>query len=222
MNGDTTGTAPSFGAVIFDLDGTLVDSSADIADAMNHALRAHRIAEVTEPQVAGALGGGPRNLVAKCLLAVDHPAGDDALIDSVLAAYSVRYTAFPSARTHLHDTAATVLPALASRGILIGVCTNKRTRIAIDVIEAVGLRGVVGAIVGSDATATPKPLPGHLTDTVTALGADGRRVLYVGDTHIDRVTAEAAGVSYAQVDWGHPDVPAAHHLDSFDNLLDLM
>lgn len=209
-------------AVILDLDGTLVDSSADIASAMNHALRAYGIAEVTDGQVAAALGGGPRILVTACLQAVGHPSDDHALVDAVLDKYSAQYKAFPAVRTHTYDTAATVLPALHERGVLIGVCTNKRTQIALSVLDSVGLGAYVGAVVGSDTTTAPKPRPGHLTDTIAALGARERRVLYVGDTHIDRLTAEAAGVPYAQVAWGHPDVPADHHLSTFDDLLGLV
>ncbi len=211
-----------FSAVVLDLDGTLVDSSADIADAMNHALRSRGLGEVTPAQVGAALGGGPRVLVTACITAAGHSPDEPGVVDAVLAAYSERYRAYPAVRTALLDTAATVLPALHARGVLIGVCTNKRTAIALAVLDAVGVGDIVGAVVGSDTTPTPKPEPGHLTDTVDALGAAGLRVLYVGDTEIDRATAEAAGVTYAQVAWGHPGVPADLHLSSFDDLLSIV
>jgi phosphoglycolate phosphatase len=218
----TNPTTNGFGVVVLDLDGTLVDSSADIADAMNHALSAYGIGAVTAEQVGAALGGGPTILVERCLTAAGRAADDPALVASVLEAYSERYRAHPATHTRVFDTASAVLPALHARGVLIGVCTNKRTAIAEAVIDAVGLSSIVGAIVGSDTTPTPKPQPGHLTDTVTALGAGDRRVLYVGDTDIDRRTAAAAGVTYAQVAWGHPDVPADHYLTSFDDLLSIV
>lgn len=208
-----------FGAVVLDLDGTLVDSSPDIADAMNHALRANGVGQVTAADVAAALGGGPRILVQQCLGAAGHAVEDPALVDAVLEAYSTRYKAYPAVRTTVYDTAATVLPLLRERGILIGVCTNKRTLIAHAVLEGVGLAPLIGAVIGSDTTPTPKPLPGHLTDTVAALGAGDRPVLYVGDTDIDRTTAQAAGIAYAHVAWGHPGVPADIALASFDDLL---
>jgi phosphoglycolate phosphatase len=215
-------TDNGFGAVVLDLDGTLVDSSADIADAMNHALTAHGIGAVTAGQVAAALGGGPTILVEKCLAAAGSASDDPDLVASVLDAYSERYRAHPATYTTVFDTASAVLPALHARGVLIGVCTNKRTAIAEAVLDAVGLSSIIGAVVGSDTTPTPKPQPGHLTDTVTALGAGDRRVLYVGDNDIDRRTAAAAGVTYAQVEWGHADVPADYHLTSFDDLLTIV
>ncbi|ORA39194.1 HAD family hydrolase [Mycobacterium aquaticum] len=211
-----------FGVVVLDLDGTLVDSSEDIADAMNHALSAHGIGAVTAEQVAAALGGGPTILVEKCLTAAGLVTFGSDLVASVLNAYSDRYRAHPATHTRVFDTAGAVLPALHARGVLIGVCTNKRTAIAEAVLNAVGLSSVIGAVVGSDTTPTPKPQPGHLIDTVTALGAGDRRVLYVGDTDIDQQTAASAGVTYAQVAWGHPGVPAEHYLASFDDLLSIV
>jgi phosphoglycolate phosphatase len=215
-------TDNDFGAVVLDLDGTLVDSSEDIAEAMNHALTAHGIGAVTASQVGAALGGGPTILVEKCLTAAGLATHDPALVASVLDAYSDRYRAHPATHTRLFDTAEAVLPALHARGVLIGVCTNKRTSIAEAVLDAVGLSSIIGAVVGSDTTPTPKPQPGHLTDTVALLGAEDRRVLYVGDNDIDRRTAAAAGVTYAQVAWGHPNVPADHYLTSFDDLLSIV
>jgi phosphoglycolate phosphatase len=218
----TNSTTNGFGVVVLDLDGTLVDSSADIADAMNHALSAHGIGAVTAEQVGAALGGGPTILVERCLTAAGWAADDPALVASVLEAYSDRYRAHPATHTRVFDTAEAVLPALHARGVLIGVCTNKRTAIAEAVLDAVGLSSIVGAVVGSDATPTPKPQPGHLTDTIAALGATDRPALYVGDTDIDQRTAAAAGVTYAHVEWGHHGIAADFHLRSFDDLLTII
>lgn len=208
-------------AVVFDLDGTLVDSSADITDAMNRAFADQGLGTVEVAQVAAALGGGPRALVGQCLAAVDISHPPQTLVDDVLASYSGHYRAHPADQTVLLDTAARVVPELARNGVLIGVCTNKRTALALTVLDAVGIGDAVGAVIGSDATDYPKPDRRHLTETVSALHADAHSVLYVGDTTIDQLTARRAGIPYAHVAWGHTQVSADHHLVSFDDLLTL-
>lgn len=211
---------PKFTSVIFDLDGTLVDSSEDIANALNKALAAHTGATVTPQQVAHALGGGPRILVEKCLAAAGVEATDDQIV-AIMSDYSANYIAEPVVRTRLLDTAAEVVRTLDGRGVAIGVCTNKRTPIARRVLEGLGLAPFVSAVVGSDATASPKPHPRHLIDTTEALEVRAESVLYVGDTAIDARTAAAAGVAYAHVAWGETGVRADFPLASFDDILPL-
>lgn len=217
---EPTSTRRRFGCVIFDLDGTLVDSTEDIAHALNKALAAHTSTTVTPQQVARALGGGPRILVEKCLAAAGVTVTEEQIVD-ILAGYSANYIAEPVVRTRLLDTAAEVVPALAGRGVTVGICTNKRTPIARQVLRGVGLADLVGAVIGSDATSAPKPHPQHLIDTTTALAVPVESVLYVGDTAIDARTAAAAGIAYAHVCWGESGVGADFSLESFDDILSL-
>jgi phosphoglycolate phosphatase len=210
-----------FTAVIFDLDGTLVDSTEDIANALNKALAAHVSATVTPQQVARALGGGPRILVEKCLAAAGVDAGAVA-VDDILADYSANYIAEPVVTTRLLDSAGDVVRTLARRGIPIGVCTNKRTAIAGQVLAALGLAEFIGAVIGSDATTSPKPDPQHLIDTAAALAVPPEAVLYVGDTAIDARTSAAAGIAYGHVAWGQDDVRADYALTSFDDILHII
>lgn len=212
--------APTFTSVIFDLDGTLVDSTEDIADALNRALAAHTRARVTPRQVADALGGGPRILVEKCLAAAGVVVSKE-VVDEILRDYSANYIAAPVVKTRLLDSAGEIVGTLAARGVRIGVCTNKRTAIARQVLDGLGLGGLVGAVVGSDATAAPKPDPRHLLDTAEALGVPAVSVLYVGDTAIDARASAAAGIAYGHVAWGQPAVRADYPLASFADLLRL-
>jgi phosphoglycolate phosphatase len=207
-----------FTSVIFDLDGTLVDSTEDIAAALNKALAAHTGATVSPQQVAHALGGGPRTLVEKCLAGagVDVPSH---VVENILGDYSANYIARPVVRTRLLDSAGEVIRTLDERGVRMGVCTNKRTAIAKQVLEALGLTEFIGAVVGSDATASPKPDPRHLIDTAEALAVPAESVLYVGDTAIDARTSAAAGIAYGHVAWGQAGIDADFSLESFDDLL---
>ena len=210
--------SPAFASVIFDLDGTLIDSSEDIARALNKAIASYGAGGVTQQHVAQALGGGPRILVEKCLAAANITV-TDAQLEDILRDYSRNYMAAPAERTRLLDTAGPVIRRLHDRGIAIGVCTNKRTAIAVEVLRALGLTDLIGAVIGTDATSAPKPHPQHLIDTAAALHVSPASVLYVGDTAIDRHTAAAAGVTYAHVAWGEPGSPSDIRLGSFDDLL---
>lgn len=212
---------PKFTTVVFDLDGTLVDGSADIADAMNKALFQVGVAPVTPQQVASYLGGGPMILVEKCLGAARSDLSEDQLLD-VLNSYSDFYRANPAAKTNLMDTAATTIPRLFELGVKIGICTNKRTAIAREVLDAVGLGPYVQTIIGSDLAEAPKPSGLHLLQTASALGVSPQAVLYVGDTAIDSAAAASAGINYAHVVWGEEGVPAQHLVQSFDALISLI
>ena len=208
-------------AVIFDLDGTLVDSSADIAEAMNRALTKAALPLVTTEQVSSYLGGGPRRLVELCLGTSLADLKEEQIL-GVLNEYSTNYKANPAKKTELFDTASTVIPALAAAGVRIGICTNKRTAIAHAVVDAVGIGEFVQAVIGSDIAAEPKPSPLHLLQTSEAMEIEPRAVLYVGDTSIDQASAIAAGITYVHVGWGEKDVSAQHHIQSFDELLPLL
>ncbi|GAA3698349.1 phosphoglycolate phosphatase [Arthrobacter ginkgonis] len=208
-------------AVIFDLDGTLVDGSADISDAMNQAISKVGAAPVTPEQVASYLGGGPRILVEKCLGAHRDRLTEHQVQD-VLDDYSAYYRANPASKTLLLDTAATSIAKLFDAGLKVGICTNKRTAIARDVLEALGINKYIAAVVGSDLAEAPKPSPQHLLQAAAALGVHPSGVLYVGDTIIDSTAASAAGIAYVHVAWGEEAVPAQYYVRTFDDLFSLI
>lgn len=207
-----------FHSVVFDLDGTLIDGSPDIAAALNEALRPHGPGRVSVEQVAAALGGGPRKLVEKCLIAAEIAVSDSTL-EHIVSAYTANYIAAPADRTVLLDTAQSVLTSLCADGVRLGICTNKRTGIAEVVLDRLGVRRRFDAIVGSDIASAAKPDPAHLLETIDAMGVSATGVLYVGDTAIDRVAALEAGIPYAHMRWGESGVPADYTLTSFDDLL---
>lgn len=194
-------------SVVFDLDGTLVDSSPDIAAALNAAFAELGVRELTAPEVLAMLGGGPRVLVQKALDAVDLVV-DGEQLDVLVESYTVAYRAHPVERTTFFADAAEALAQLNALGLRLGVCTNKRTDIAERVLEHLGVRDFFGSVVGSDKASRAKPDAAHLLETLAELDAAPGECLYVGDTDIDAQTAAAAGVAYAHVVWGHalPDV----------------
>ena len=158
--------------VVFDLDGTLVDSVADIAQAMNVAFAERSLPAVAPAQVRAALGLGSLELVRRCVRAVaGDRAGDDALVGAVHDRYQAAYAADPAPNTRLYADAGDALPALHAAGVALGICTNKTTDVSRLVLRAVGLDGVIDALRGYDATRHPKPDPRHLLETIAELGS---------------------------------------------------
>jgi len=208
-------------AAVFDLDGTLVDSVADITRAMNRALEGASLPPVGEAQVEPALGHGALELVRACVRAVDGArADDDAFVEELRRAYLAAYAADPAPCTRVHADAATALPALRDAGVVLGVCTNKETGLARQVLRAVGLGDAIAVVRGRDATRHPKPDPRHLLETVARLGARPEDAVYVGDNPVDVAVARAAGVRYRHVAWGVPVDDGVAALERFADLLE--
>lgn len=207
-------------SIVFDLDGTLVDSSPDIAAALNAAFADLGVRELSAPEVLAMLGGGPRILVSQALTALGVQT-DDSMIDARVERYSAHYRAAPAARTVCFADAADALKELHAKGIALGICTNKRTDIAEQVLAHLGLRELFGAVIGSDLASAPKPNPAHLLETLQTLGAEASECIYVGDTSIDAAAAADAGIRYVHVSWGHQLTSQAQQISRFAELAEL-
>ena len=209
---------PSVRGIVFDLDGTLVDSLADIAHAMNRAFAELSLAPVTVEQVRPAMGHGALELVRECVRAVAPDRTDDAFVTEVCRVYLDAYAADPTPYTRLFADAGTALPALHDAGVALGICTNKATGLAWQVLRAVGLDGVLTAVRGRDATQHPKPDPRHLLETVTELGLSATEIVYVGDNMVDVAVGRGAGVQYRHVAWGEPAPDDVARVERFAEL----
>lgn len=198
-------------AVVFDLDGTLVDSAEDVAAILNAVLGdggGGGGGAVSAPAVRAWMGDGARALVAKALRARGVEPTRDGL-DRLHRRFLALYARAPVVATRAFPHAAEVLSGLASRGIGIGVCTNKEERVARLVLEATGLAGHVRALVGAGGGHALKPDPQMLRACASKLHAAAGEILYVGDHHVDIATARAAGVPVVAVAFGYSQVPAA-------------
>lgn len=207
--------------VVFDLDGTLVDASADIADALNVAFSQLGVRALTPQEVGPLLGSGPRVLVEKAFGAVDCHIAEERF-EQILRDYSEAYRFNPVARTVLLSDAAQALPALRATGTRLGVCTNKRTDIAKRVLDTLSLGELFDAVVGSDRVTHPKPHPGHLLDTLAELDCAPAAALYVGDTTIDAQAAAAAEVAYLHVAWAEKNEESFREITSFAEIMDFV
>jgi phosphoglycolate phosphatase len=210
-------------AVVFDLDGTLVDTAPDIAAAINRTLAQRGLEELPEDVVEGFTGHGADELVRRCFQAAGAPLLDGDLAGAV-AGYLTHYGERPADRSVPFEDARAVLEELKRRALAVGVCTNKDTGLSHVVLAAMELDPFVDAVVGADAVERRKPHPDHLRAVLAALDVRPQDTVYVGDTAIDARAARAAGVRCAMVAWGRgrdADEPIWARLERLSDLLEL-
>ena len=189
--------AVMFEHVVFDLDGTLVDSRADLAAAVNHALAAFGLAQLPVETLGGYVGEGARVLVQRALGA-DHLD----LLAPALDAFLAYYGAHLLDATRAYPGIPEALGALGARGVVLSVLTNKPVAMSRTILAGLGLADRFVAIVGGDSLPVRKPDPAGVEHLRAQSGTARERVLLVGDSPIDLRTARAAGVAFCGVAWG--------------------
>ena len=208
---------PSLQAVVFDLDGTLIDTVPGITRALNTVLASTGQPALSQAEVTRMIGDGVEMLMRRALEARGMPADPDALPRHT-ARLSELMEEEPPAPENLFPGVLDVLRRLDDDGVVLGVCTNKPEVPARIALQACGLDGLIGAVVGGDTLDTRKPAADPLLATIATLGAAPGRSVMVGDNHNDVATARAAGVAVVAVTYGYAHGPA-HELDA-DVLID--
>lgn len=204
-----SGPAPRrFEAVVLDLDGTLVDSVGDIADALDRALREAGLAGFDESAVKRMVGGGSRRLVERALAATGVGAEPE-VVERVLQAFLAAYRAAPCVRTELYPKAREVLEGFAGQGIRLGICTNKPTDVTEAILSGLGVRRLFGSVIGSAPGVPLKPAPDMLRRTVAELDVPAAAAIMVGDGAADVGAARALGVPVVLLAHGYSATPVA-------------
>jgi phosphoglycolate phosphatase len=219
-----------FRIVGFDLDGTLLDTEADLGAAVNHALGYAGRPPVPASEVRGLIGGGGRKMLAKAL-AKHGPAMPDDEFAALYAELLRFYAANIAVHTRPFPGAEEMLDGLAQRGVRLAVVTNKLEALAVQVLGELGLASRFYTIIGGD-TLGPgraKPARDQLDEMIArADGENGSlRAAYVGDTTYDTRAAEAAGLPSVAVSFGFNDLPphelgASAVVDHFDELIPVL
>lgn len=209
-----------FRTVVFDLDGTLADSSPDLAAALNVALA--RLGRAPQPlaEVRTMIGYGARAMLRRGLEVTGG--ADDALMAAGFRVLIDHYTAHICDATQPYAGVDDALAALADQGIALAVCTNKPRGLAVQLIGALGWAKRFGAVIGGDSLPVAKPDPAPLHLAIERAG--GGPAAMVGDSIIDIRTAIAAGVPSVAVSFGFADRPAEELgadrvIDSFSGLI---
>lgn len=210
-------------AVVFDLDGTLVDSAPDIRAAINDVLREEERPGLDQPSVVALVGDGAAQLVQRAF-ATSGPALDGDELESLLARFLARYRAQPARLTKPYDGAEAMLGQLKHAGHRLGICTNKPDGLITAVLDGTGLARYFDAAVGPDRVARRKPDPAHLHATLNAMGVPaGASAVMVGDSVNDVRAAHAAGMPCVCVTFGYvhgriEDLGADALIDRFADL----
>ncbi|MER9242298.1 phosphoglycolate phosphatase [Mesorhizobium sp. M0633] len=193
-------------AILFDLDGTLVDSAPDIAAAVNELLAGHDLPPLRLDQVKAMIGGGIRKLVERAFAASGTPLLGTALDEAnrVMAAIYRRHL---TGRTRLMPGVREVLTHLHLSGIAMAVVTNKPQLAAREILLHFRLTDYLGAIVGGDAVTYLKPAPDALLLALDLLQVEPRDTLMVGDSSADVAAARAAGMAVILLRGGYSQIP---------------
>ncbi|MDA1131682.1 MAG: phosphoglycolate phosphatase [Proteobacteria bacterium] len=213
-------------SILFDLDGTLVDTAADLAWALNQCLGEIGRRAVSQVEVRLMIGGGIAQLVSLGLEATGGPLA--APEQDRLTGHCKRlYEAHVADRSQPFPGVAEALPVLAEAGFAMGVCTNKPEEASRRLLSALGLGQWIAVIVGGDTLRMRKPDPAMAHAVVERLGAPPDTAVLVGDSATDVTLARAAGIPVILVDYGYSAEPA-HALggdaviSSFAELPDLL
>lgn len=192
--------------VVFDLDGTLVDTAPDLTATLNHVLGEIGHAPVTTEDVRPVVAYGGRRMLKTCL----ERAGDDASearLDELLKLYLAHYREHLADASRPYPGALQCLDWLTSQGVRLGVCTNKYELLAFTLLDRLGLERYFHAITGADTFEIRKPHPDHLTRTIEMAGGKADHAIMIGDSETDIATAKAAGVPVIGVTFGYSGVP---------------
>lgn len=208
-------------AIVFDLDGTLIDSAADLSNTLNLLLTEHNRPHLSVESVRGMIGDGVGALVRRGFAATGEPV---ALTDHALLTQRFLELYIDPRRDHLahpYPGVVETLQAFADLGIAMGVCTNK-AQVATDlVLRDAGLSEFFTAVIGQDSAPAPKPDPAHVLAVCAALGGPNVAVM-VGDSRNDVRAGQSAGLKVVMVTYGYgtPEALAAAdaRIDRFADL----
>lgn len=208
---------------ILDMDGTVVDTAPDIANAANATLRDLGLNPLPTEQIAGFIGGGVVKLMQRCL-------GEraDELLEQSIPIYSKYYDADPATESRLYPGVLASLRKIKAEGGLVGICTQKPEGFSQKINEKLGIADYVDSLVGPESVTHKKPHPEPVLKVLSDLGIDADDAVFVGDAATDVIAGTAAGVVTCAVTYGYgrPETLIAENpdytIDHFEELFDLV
>lgn len=215
--------------ILFDLDGTLVDTAPDLLGALNHVLADLGLAPVPLSEVAEMIGHGARAMIETGVRARGGVLSATEM-DAAFERFIAYYVGNIAVHSRPFDGAVEALQDLRARGAILTVCTNKRQDLSERLLGQLGLTSQFTAIVGADRVSQRKPDAAHPLETIAQAGGDPARALFVGDSRTDERAARNAGLPFVFVTFGYEaetveaidaDVAISHYTQLVSALSDL-
>jgi phosphoglycolate phosphatase len=192
--------------LVFDLDGTLADTILDLIPVLNRVTATEGLEAIPIADVGHVVGHGARAMIERAF--AYHKRDLDQLVhDRLFNHFLVDYEENIAANTVIFEGAMDVLDGLQAQGWRFAVCTNKPEKLAVKLLQELGVAHRFASVTGGDTYAWRKPDPRHLTGTIAKAGGDPARAVMIGDSRTDIDTARAAGIPVVAVDFGYTDVP---------------
>lgn len=213
-------------AILFDLDGTLVETAPDLAAAMNHVLAQEGLPQLGVDAVRPIIGHGAKALITRGFSAAGRSLDDDRAHDLTLI-FLDHYRANIAVHSHAFPGVVEALSRLHEEGFRLAVCTNKPQGLSEQLLDALDLTKFFHAIVGADAVTAKKPDPEHVFETLRQCQGNQARALFVGDSETDERAARAAGLPFILFPLGYrtlsvEDLAADAILTDYHHLPDLV
>jgi len=218
--------ASRFDTVVYDLDGTLIDSARDMQLAVSNVLADHGLPPVSEDDVRIFMGQGSKVTMGKAF-ARHGKTLDEAALSAVTREFVRYYEADPVSHTTAFDGVTDVVARFARLGLKQGVCTNKFEKPSRMILEHLKLMPPISDVAGADSFPVRKPDPRHILMLLERMGGDPKRTVMIGDSVHDAEAARGAGIPSVLVSWGYTMKPASELganavIDRFDALPDAL
>lgn len=208
--------------VVFDLDGTLIDTAPDLVASLNHTIAALDLAPVSYEDLTHLVGHGAQAMIESACKLRGHPLKPEAL-PPLLERLIAFYTDTMPGDSKPFPGVIAAMDGMKAKGFRLAICTNKMESLALVLLARLKLTHYFDAITGGDTFAVRKPDPQHLIGTVERAGARLKRTVMIGDSLNDMLVARNAGVPSIAVPFGYSNVPVetlgpSHIIAHFDEL----
>lgn len=212
--------------LVFDLDGTLVDTAPDLYRTLNHVLGEAGYPAVDSEYIRPVISFGARRMIVEGLTVGDVTLGEEE-IDRLFEKFLAYYAANIAIDSRPYPNLIPVLETAAASGATLAVCTNKREDMSLALLKELDLDHRFAAIIGRDTLDVCKPHPRHLTETIARASGSTDRAIMIGDSPTDVATAKAAEIPVVAVSFGYSEVPPAELganalIDDYNELMDVL
>ena len=193
--------------VVFDLDGTVADTAADLIDAANAAMAAEGLGRAPAEAIRGSVGYGAKAMLRSAAASLGAEIDAERLqrLSERLVAH---YEENIAVKTRLFPGFNEAAASLQRAGAKLALCTNKRERLALRLLSALGIASLFDAVAGGDTYPFQKPDPRHILELVSLAGGERSAAIMVGDSEVDAGAARAAGIPFIAVEFGYAAGPA--------------